>query len=128
MKKLVKLIRVSSKESFKKLRSLWNIYCWWIDKNFIVTNIFFRHISGSSKSRTLKNIIERLSSVNLIEKIARNWNLVEIREKPIIEWYEYNKSYKINLEISKIDFFIILWERKSWEIILISVFMNYLDK
>jgi len=128
MKNLVKLVRLSSKEAFKKLRASWEIYCKAIDKNFSVTNLFLKHISWSSKNRKIKDIIERLSSVNLIEKIALEWKLTEERIEPIIEWHVYEKSYKINFEISKIDFFIILWERKEWEIVLISVFLNYLDK
>jgi hypothetical protein len=32
--------------------------------------LFLKHISGSSKNRKLKDIIERLSSINLIEEIS----------------------------------------------------------
>jgi len=127
MKNLVKLVRLSSKEAFKKLRDSWKIYCNAIWKNFSITNLFLKHISWSSKNRKIKDIIERLSSINLIEKISLDWELVEERNQPVISWYTYKKSYKINLEISKIDFFIILWERVNWDIILISVFLNYLE-
>ncbi len=127
MQKLVALIRLSSKEAFKKLRSIWNIKCVCLNKNFTVTNLFLRHISWGSKNRKLRDIIERLSSINLIEKISKDWILTERRKSPKIEWYIYKYSYRINLLIWKIDFFIILWERNTWEIVLISVFLNYLE-
>jgi hypothetical protein len=128
MKNLIKLVRIASKESFIKLRNLWEIKCNSLWKNFKVTNLFLRHISWSSKWRKIKDIIERLSSISLIEKIAEKWILVETRKNPIIEWYRYEYSYKIKLNIKNIDFFIILWDRKTWETILISVFLNYLKQ
>lgn len=75
-KKLVKLVRLSSKEAFLKLRNIWPIFCLAINKNFEVTNLFLRHISGSSKNRELFDIVERLSCVNLVEKIALNSTLI----------------------------------------------------
>ena len=127
MQKLVELVRVSSKETFIKLRSIWEIRCISLNKNFKVTNLFLRHISWRSKSRLLKEVIERLSSISLIEKIWEKWKLIETRNNPQIERFNYKKSYKINLTIKKLDFFIILAEKSSWELILISVFMNYLE-
>jgi hypothetical protein len=127
MQKLVELIRVSSKETFIKLRSVWEINCKSLNKNFKVTNLFLRHISWRSKNRLLKDVIERLSSISLIEKIWEKWKLIETRDNPQIERFNYEKSYKINLTIKKLDFFIILAEKSSWELILISVFMNYLE-
>ena len=128
MEKIVKLIRISSKEAFKKLRNVWEIECKDIWKSFKITNLFLRHISWITKNRGLRSIIERLSSINLIELISFEWKLVEKRENIIIEWYKkFNKSYKIRLIIWKIEFFIILWEKVDWNIILISVFLNYLE-
>jgi len=127
MKKLVKLIRLSSKKAFIKLRNIWDISCIDLNKNFSVTNLFLKHISWSSKNRKIRDIIERLSSINLIEEISEKWKLTETRLEPKIEWYIYKCSYKINLKIWEIDFFMILWERINWEIILISVFLNYLE-
>ena len=127
MKKLVKLVRLSSKESFKRLRDLGEIKCNAINKNFKVTNLFLRHISWSSKNRRIRDIIERLTSINLIEKVSSKWKLIETRKKPIIEKYEYKKSYKIKLKISNINFYLILAERFEWEVILISVFINFLE-
>lgn len=128
MKQLVKLVRLSSKEAFKKLRSSKKIYCKDLNKTFKVTNLFLRHISWRSKNRELRDVIERLSSINLIEKIWNEWDLIEVRDNIVIEWYKkFDKSYKIKLITSNIEFFIILWEKSTSEVILISVFLNYLD-
>lgn len=128
MQKIVKLVRLSSKEAFLKLRNLWEINCYAIWKKFKVTNLFFRHISWNTVKRNLREVIERLSSINLIEKISCNWEIVETRENIIVEKKNrFIKSYKIKYNFSKIDFFIVLWEKENNEIILISVFINYLE-
>ncbi len=128
MQKLVKLVRLSSKEAFIKLRDLWYIYCKDLDKSFKVTNLFLNHISWSSKNREINDIIERLSSINLIEKISCFWRLVEIRKDIIIENRRFfQQTFKIKYRINKFDFSIILWEKNGWEIILISIFLNYLE-
>jgi len=128
MKKIVKLIRLSSKEAFLKLRNIWEINCYAIWKKFRITNLFLNHISGNRKNRSLIDVIERLSSINLIEKISVNWNLVETRKNITIEWSKKFKfSYKIKLIKNNMEFFIILWEKENKEIILISVFVNYLE-
>ena len=127
MKKLKQLIKISSKEIFNKLRSLWDIECKSINKTFKVTWLFYRHISWTRKNRTIREIIERLSSVSLIEKISSKWKLVETRNNIKIEKFNYSKSYKIKLNIEKIDFFIVLAKKNNWSIILISIFINYLE-
>ena len=128
MNNLVKLVRLSSKEAFLKLRNLWEINCYAIWKTFSVTNLFFRHISWSTIKRSLKEIIERLSSINLIEKISCNWELVETRYNIIVEKKNrFKKSYKIKYNFSDIDFFIVLWKKYNNKIILISIFINYLE-
>ncbi len=129
MKKIVKLVRLSSKEAFIKLRNIWEIECTGIWKSFKVTNLFLRHISWWATKRSIKDIIKRLTSVNLIEKISRNWKLVEVRENIIVEKKrKFKKSYKIKYRIKDIEFFIVLWEKENWDIILISVFLNFLEK
>ena len=85
MKKLIRIVRLSSKEWFKNLRKKWSIYCNSIDRHFIVSNLFLNHISWSSKKRELRDIIERLSTINLIEKIADKWILIEERSDIIVE-------------------------------------------
>ena len=127
MQKLKQLVKISSKEIFYKLRDLWEIKCNSIDKNFKVTWLFLRHISWISRNRVIRDIVERLSSVSLVEKIAKNWDLIEIRNKIQIEKFNYKKSYKIRLKIENIDFYLILAEKNNWTIILISIFLNYLE-
>ena len=129
MKNMVKLVRVSSKEAFNRLRSTGKIYCKDIDKYFEVTNLFLRHISWNATKRSLWEIIQRLSSINLIEKISFEWKLVEKRKNVVIEWKrKFDMSYKIRLDISDIEFFIILWEKKDKKLILISIFLNFKTK
>ena len=59
MKKLIKLIRLSSKKAFIKLRDKWDIYCSPIEKYFKVTNLFLKHISWSSKKRLCQGLFPR---------------------------------------------------------------------
>lgn len=127
MKRIIILTRISSKEAFKKLRELWEIECKDLWKNFKITNLFFRHISWQAKSRSVREVIERLTSINLIEKIASEWKLIETRKDIIVEWKKnFVISYKMKLQIWNIEFFIILWEKINNEIVLISVFLNFL--
>ena len=128
MQKLKQLVKISSKENFYKLRDLWEIRCNSIDKFFRVTWLFLRHISWVSRNRVIRDIVERLSSIPLVEKIAEKWELTEIRNNVQIEKFNYEKSYKIKLQIENIDFYLILAEKNNWTIVLISVFLNYLDK
>ncbi|MDQ7009713.1 MAG: hypothetical protein Q9M94_05470 [Candidatus Gracilibacteria bacterium] len=127
MQKLKKLVKNSSKENFYKLRKIGEIKCNSINKIFKVTGLFYRHVSGTTKNRALREIIERLSSISLIEKNSEKGELIESRENIQIEKFNYKKSYKIKLKIEKIDFFIILAEKNNGNIILISVFLNYLE-
>jgi len=94
-----------------------------------VTNLFLRHISWGATKRSMKDIIKRLTSINLIEKISINWKLVEVRNDIIVEKKrKFKKSYKIKYRIKDIDFFIVLWEKENENLILISVFLNFLEK
>ncbi len=125
MKKLVKIVRISSKEWFKKLRDKWPIYCKAIDEKFMVSNLFLRHISWNATKRSIMEIIERLSIINLVEKIWSTWNLLEVRENILIEKNNYRKSFKIWLTIKKVDFSIILAQRIDEKVVLISAFVNF---
>ncbi len=128
MKKLIKLVRLSSKEVFRKLQSLGDIYCEWIWKSFRVTNLFLRHISGSSKKREFEDIIERLSCISLIEKIAIDWKIVEERTDVTVDKKRFfRKTYKIKSQMKDFEFYIVLGEKKDGWIILISVFFDFLE-
>jgi len=130
MKDLFRVVSISSKEWFKNLRNKCPLFCESLNKNFVITNIFLRHISWNTvKKRELKEIISRLSSISLIEKIAIEWKIVEIRKEVVVERKSfYNTTYKIWLKIKNIIFYIVLWEKKDWKIILISTFSNILNK
>ncbi len=130
MKDIIKIVRISSKEWFKNLRNRSPIFCTSLNKSFNVTNVFLRHISWNTiKKRELKEIISRLSSITLIEKISSNWKLVEIRKNVIVEKKSFFKfTYKIWFTIQNVRFYIILWEKKNWKIVLISTFSNILNK
>ena len=126
MNKLIKIISIASKEWFKELRSKWPIFCNSLEKEFTITNLYLRHISWNTiKKRELREIIERLSMITLIQKIANNGELIETREEVKIEKFIYKYSYKISLTIKNIKFKIILWEKINWGIILISSFVNF---
>jgi hypothetical protein len=45
MEKIIKIIRISSKEWFKELKLKNPLQCWVLNKNFHITNIFYNHIS-----------------------------------------------------------------------------------
>ncbi len=130
MKDIIKIVRIASKEWFKKLKKTWPLFCSSLNKNFVITNIFLRHISwNTAKKRKLKEIINRLSSISLIEKVALKWDLIETRNDVIVEKTSFYKhTYKIWLNISSVEFFIVLWEKKDWKIVLISTFSNILKK
>jgi hypothetical protein len=129
MKRLIKIVSISAKQWFKNLREKWPIYCKSIDKNFEITNLYLRHISWNTvKKRETKEIIERLSMINLIEKISKKWELVETREEVKIEKFIYKFSYKVSLKLNNFTFKIVLWEKINWWIVLISSFVNYNTK
>jgi hypothetical protein len=44
MKKLIRILRLSSKEAIKDLKAKNPIYCNALEKNFNVTNTFYQHI------------------------------------------------------------------------------------
>ncbi len=123
MKKLIRILRLSSKEAIKDLKFKNPIYCNSLEKNFSVTNTFYQHILWYKKSRINREIIERLSLINLVAKIANEWKLKEIRENWVFEWEVFDNTFKIILKNWWIIFNIILWEKKTWKIILLSCFV-----
>ena len=125
MEKLIKIIRISSKEWFKELKTKNPIFCDAIWKSFNITNIFYNHIIWYKKSRPTRETIERLSLINLIKKIALEWKLKETRENQTFEFTKFFvKTYKIILSIWWINFNFILWEKETWEVNLLSCFVK----
>jgi len=124
MKKLIQIIRISSKEWFSKLKNKSPIFSDKLSKNIYITHTFYNHISWYKKVRPIREIIERLSIINLIEKIIKIWEITEIRENQKFEKsLFFKKTYKIVLNIKNIDFKIIVWEKKNWKIIALSCFI-----
>lgn len=114
MKHIVKLVRLSSKEAFVKLRNVGEIYCGALDKSFVVTNLFLRHISGSSKNRKIEDIISRLSCVTLIDRIGKESIFIEQRENVIIEGKrKFVKTFKVKAIIKDFEFFLVLGEKND---------------
>jgi len=124
MKKLIRIVRLSSREWIKELKKKNPILCNALEKDFSVTNTFYQHILWYQKSRPNREVIERLSLINLIVKIASEWKLKETRENWKYELEIYNFTYKISLKIWWLVFHIILWEQKSNKLILLSCFVT----
>jgi len=119
---VIKIVRISVKYAFLNLRKKWLIYCNSIWENVQITNLYFNHINWEAKKRKIKEIVLRLSIINLIEEILEKWYLVETRSKDD-ELYIY---HKIKYEIEWENFCLILSEvKKTWKIILLSGFLQY---
>ena len=124
MENLLKIIRISSNKWFKILRKNSPYYCSNLWKYFEVTRVFQNHISWYNKSRVNREIIERLSILNLIEDISKKWKIIEIRERWIFEKKEYKNTFKVSLKIKLFYFIIIIWEKFNWKYLLLSCFVK----
>lgn len=118
MKEISKLTEISAKKSFKLLREKWSYFCTELNSEIFITNLFFRHISWSSKKRKTKEKIKRLLIIPLVDEILEKWKLTETRN---LEWDIF---YKIFLEIKDMDFFLIILEKKWKNKRLLSSFVN----
>lgn len=118
MKDIAKIIRVSIKKEFKKLRNKSPLFCNSLKKNIRIDKLYLDHINWRSKQRELKDIISRLPIINLIEEIFQEWFLKETR---IRNWFTY---HKIQLEIWWIDFSLVISESKNWNFTLLSSFAD----
>ena len=122
MDNLIKIVKIASKSSFKNLKKSVPYFCTILNKPIFVTNIFYKHISWYSKNRKIKEIIERLSIISLIEEIALEWDIFQIKEDVFYEKSHFVKSYKISYKIENIYFLIIVWEKNNWKLTLLSCF------
>ena len=128
MENILKIIRISSNKWFKILRKNSPYFCKSLDNEVVVTRIFQNHISWYTKSRVNREIIERLSILNIIEDIFEKWNIINKREKWIFEWKEYKNTYKISLKIKYFYFIVVIWEKYKWWFILLSCFVKNIQK
>lgn len=129
MKDIVKITRISAKESFKKLRENWPYFCDELNKNIKISNLFLNHITWYWRKRTLKETILRLLIIPLIDIILKNWNIDEVRWEVKIEWKKYLSTHRVKLKISEKVFTLIVWERLNEkeikEFVLISSFIDH---
>jgi len=122
MEQLIKIVKISSKSSFNILKKNAPYFCTILDKNIFVTNKFYKHISWYSRNRKIEEIIERLSIISLIEEIALSWNIFQTKEDTFYEKMHFIKTYKLSYKIEDIYFIILVWEKDSWKLILLSCF------
>lgn len=127
MKKLAKIIRITSKIAFKKLHQKWFLTCGAIQKNVQVTNLFYYHISGSAKKRSLKEVVTRLSCIVVVPIILLKWYIAEVRYNTTIEWRNSDIAIQINLQVKWIHFATIVSLRKN-KFYLISTFIDHQKK
>ena len=135
MKDIIKITRISAKESFKKLRENWPYFCSELNIWIKISNLFLNHISWYWRKRTLKETILRLLIIPLIGIILKDWDIDEKRWECKIEWRDYISTYRIKLKISEKIFTLIIWkrlnEKEIEEHVLISSFIdhkNYIKK
>ena len=124
MDNILKIIRISSNKWFKILKKNSPYYCKSLNNTVNITRTFQNHISGYSKSRVNREIIERLSILNLIDDILLNWKIIEERKKWLFEWKEYKNTYKISFKIKSFYFILIIWEKYNWGFLLLSCFVK----
>lgn len=116
---IIKIVRISMKKSFKRLKENSPVFCTILNKDIKVTNTYFKHINWYAKHRKLKEIIIRLSIINLIDDILKNWILSEKRNEECFVYYEI--QYEINW---KVFCLVLSKNKKSAEIILFSWFVK----
>ncbi len=120
MKRLYKILKISAKESFLKLRKESPYFCTALGKNISIGREFWNHINFS-KYRTIKEIIYRLSIISLVEKSLKEGILVETRNMQDSE----KISYRIDLRIKNETFCMVCLENiKRDEISLLSCFVE----
>ena len=128
MEEIIKITRISTKESFNILRENWPYFCEELKNKVEITNLYLKHISWESWKRKVKEIILRLLIIPLVWKILRNWKIKEERIWVKIEWREYKKAFKISLEIKNEFFSLIIAKRLNDKLVLISSFIDFKKK
>jgi len=119
---VIKIVRISVKRSFLKLRKESPLFCNSIWKKIEISNIYFNHINWEAKKRKIKEIILRLSIINLVDEILEKWFLYEKRSRENENFIYYEIQYKLEWEI----FCLILSEnKKSSKVTLLSWFIKY---
>jgi len=116
MKSLQKILKISARYAFKKLRSESPYFCGTLKEEVFVTRIFWNHINFS-KDRALHDSLERLSMFPLIETIIENGKIIFSDKK-------FTKIYFKELEIE----FLIIILKDSYKHVLLSCFIKHNKK
>lgn len=112
------LVRLSAKRTFYLLRNKSPLFCKEIGSKIHVSKMFFRHISFS-KTRPVREIIDRLLIIPFIEEILTNGKISEQRTIHDINYF------KISLRIKDFIFSVIFSKKiLSDEHILVSCFID----
>jgi len=123
MKSLHQVLKISAKESFKTLRKYGPYSCKSLSQDIYVTNVFWNHINFS-KERSIREIIERLSIIPLLEKILKEGKCVKtIEDRHLI-------FYRITLTIKHLSFSVICKynKKEKGHNILLSCFIDIQKK
>lgn len=113
MKKLLPLLRLSSKESFKILKKKDYIHN---DMIIVISKPFYSHIT--QKSRSLRELSERLAMMILTPQILEKGNIVEERNDLSIQIsYTFSKRQTLSC--------IIYPQKTTNKYTLISCFKNF---
>lgn len=123
MKSLHQVLKISAKESFKTLRKHGPYFCESLSQNIYITNLFWNHINFS-KERSIREIVERLSIIPLIERVLQEGQCVKTTEDRHLIFY------RITLTIKHLSFPVICKYNKKerGHNILLSCFIDIQKK
>lgn len=123
MQNLHRILKISAKEAFKTLRKHGPYHCQSLSQEIYVTNIFWNHINFS-KERSIREIVERLSIIPLIERILQEGICVKTTEEKHLTFF------RISLSIKHLSFSVICKHNKkeNGHNILLSCFIDIQKK
>jgi len=116
MKSLQKVLKISARYAFKKLRSVSPYFCGALGEKVHVTRIFWNHINFA-KERSLQDSLERLSMFPLLEIIIKRGTVVSSDEI----------FTKMCFEEFGVEFLIIIL-KDSYKHVLLSCFIRHNKK
>ena len=118
MKSLQKILKISARYAFKKLRSESPYFCGTLKEEVFVTRIFWNHINFS-KDRSPKDYLSRLAILPMIEEILKDGILKETREENNIFYH-----IEMGIENQKFSLIILRDKKKASKLFLISCFVD----
>ena len=117
MKDIIYLIRISAKYSFRILRKNSPFWSSELHNDIQVTSVFFNHITSNHKGRKIKDTLERLLLIPLIEDIIQEGSIIEERQ------IKEKRYFKVSKKISNKTFSIIIL-KKNAQYYLFSCFID----